>query len=600
MSSEDVDMKGSAISRFATSVIVLALIVSGCGSGSGGGGGANLNANAQSLSGTAASGSPIVGTVLVKDSLGATHNTTIGEAGAYRVDVTGMTPPFMLQAQGLVGNRSMSLYSAATAADIGNVINITPATDLVVAMAAQQPAGNYFAGGAFSAFTASALQNAQNTVRQQLMPVLTALNLSPTVDLLHASFPADHTGLDEMLDVMQVSPVAPNSMMIKNLADNSSVTCDVTNSVCAGMLTANNVSSYAMAVQQMAVQFSALAQLFTTGLPSPTNPTLRALFDQNNFMHEGENLNAFLGEMTSNQKFVGLQIAAINVEQLGSNQALVSYVLQAGGLSHSAEMQFNWSGSNWLMAGDQHRVSFGLKATSYLWNTISGGMMMSQPQIYTGMQLDISDPGNTGASYAVVTGPSLPTSNGGVTGKTVGALLFKNAAGLFQVAAPGASYNGTQTLSNSTPPYDFYPMTDAAIGSLSDNTLYTVQVYTGAGTLLGTYTMTMAKPPYRASSLAAGSFPALTVPTNMMTMAGMGGSASFSWTLPSGYKSDDLRMEQWGTAGQMITDDTNIIGSDTATTMTIPTYAGSLNYSVLWLSTADIYDRHLAWGGRVQ
>jgi hypothetical protein len=55
-----------------------------------------------------------------------------------------------------------------------------------------------------------------------------------------------------------------------------------------------------------------------------------------------------------------------------------------------------------------------------------------------------------------------------------------------------------------------------------------------------------------------------------------------------------------GTAGQMITDDTNIIGSDTATTLTIPTYAGSLNYSVLWLSTADIYDRHLAWGGRVQ
>lgn len=592
-------MRGRAIGRF-TVVALALLIVSGCGGGGGGGGSANLNANALYLSGTAASGAPIVGMVVVKDSQGATHSMAIGAAGAYRVDVTGMTPPFMLQAQGLVGNRSVTLYSAATAADIGNAINITPATDLVVAMAAQQPAGNYFTGGAFSAFTASALQNADNTLRQQLQPVLTALNLSPTVDLLHASFLADHTGLDEMLDVLQVSPMAPNSMMIKNLADNSSVTCDVTNSVCAGMLTANNVSSYATAVQQMAAQFNALAQLFTTGLPSPANPALQALFDQANFLHEGENLNAFLSEMTSNPRFVGLQITAINVEQLGPNQALVSYVMQAGGLSQTAEMQLNWSGSNWLLAGNQHKVGFGLKATSHLWNMMSGGMMMSSPQIYSGLQFDTTDPGNTGAAYAVVTGPGLPTSNGGVTGKAAGALLFKNAAGLFQVAAPGVPYNGTQTLANSTPPYDFYPMTDAAIGSLSDNTPYMVQVYTGAGTLLGTYAMTMAKPPYRASSLAASSFPALTVPTNMMTMAGMGGSASFSWTVPSGYKPDALRVEQWGTAGQMITDDTNIIGSDTTATMTIPTYAGSLNYSVLWLSTADLYDRHLAWGGRIQ
>ncbi len=591
-------MKGSARGRFVTSV-VLALVVSACGSGSGGGGGGN-NPSAVSLSGTAASGSPIVGTVLVKDSLGATHSTIIGGTGAYRVDVTGMTPPFMLQAQGLVGNRSVTLYSAATAADIGSTIDITPPTDLVVAMAAKMSAGNYFTGGDYGMFTTSALQNAQNAVRQPLQPVLNALGLSLTIDLLHTTFLADHTGFDEMLDVLQVSPVAPNSVMIKNLADNSSVTCDVTNSVCTGMLTANNASGYATAMQQVAAQFSALAQLFATGLPSPTNPTLRALFDQANFLHEGENLNAFLSDMTTNPKFVGLQITAINMEQLGPNQALVGYVLQVDGLSHSAEMQLNRSGSNWLLAGNQRRVGFGLKATSYLWGTMSGGMMMSPPQIYTGLQLDASDPGNTGASYAVVTGPGLPTSNGGVTGKAAGALLFKNAAGLFQVAAPGASYNGTQTLANSTPPYDFYPMTDVAIGGLNDNTPYTVQVYNGASTLLGTYTMTMAKPPYRASSLAASSFPVLTVPANWMTMAGMGGSASFSWTVPSGYLPDDLRMEQWGTTGQMITDDASIIGSDTAATMTIPAYAGSLNYSVLWLSTADIYDRHLAWGGRVQ
>jgi hypothetical protein len=579
----------------ASAVLVLALIISGCGGGGGGGGSGATNSGANNLSGTAAAGSAIVGTVSVKDSLGMTRSAVIGATGIYQVDVTGMTPPFGLQAQGLVGDHSVTLYSAATAADIGNTINITPLTDLIIAMVGQQAAGAYFTAGHFSGITAPALLNAQDIVENKLLPVLTALNLNPSIDLLHASFSADHNGLDAMLDLLQESQAAPNSVMIEDMADGSSITCDVTNGNFSGTLTANNVSTYVTAMQQIAAQFNSLAQLFAAGLPSPTDPSLLMLFDKNNFIHDGENLSAFL----SNKNLVGMQITAINVEQLGASQALVGYVLQAGGLVQHGEMELNWSGSNWLLAGNQHKVDLSLKSTSYLANAMSGGMMLGSPKINTGLKLDLTDPGNIGASYAIVTGTGLPTNTGGVSGTGAGVLLFKNTAGSFQVAAAGAPYSGTAT-KGLTSPADFYALSDTAISNMGDNSSYVVQVYDGGGSLLGSYTVTMAKPPYLASSLTASIFPVLTVPTNWMTMSENGGSASFSWTLPSGYKTDDLHMEQWGTAGEMMIIDPTVTSTDTATTMTIPAYSGTLSSSFVWFSTADLYDRQLAWGEQIQ
>lgn len=574
----------------------LALIVSGCGGSGGGGGSGTTNSASTYLSGTAASGAPIVGTVLVKDSLGATKSVVIGTTGAYQANVTGMTPPFMLQAQGLVGNRSVTLYSAATSADIGRNINITPLTDLIIAMVGQQAAGAYFTAGHFSGVTASALLSTQNIVDNELQPVMTALSLSPSIDLLHVSFAADHTGLDAMLDLLQVSQAVTNSVMIENMADGSSITCDVVNGSFSGMLTASNVSNYTTAVQQIAVQFNTLAQLFAAGLPSPTDPSMVTLFDKNNFMHDGEDLTAFL----NTKNLIGMQITAINVEQLGATQALVGYVLQTGGVAQHGEMDLNWSGSNWLLAGNQRKVDLSLKSTSYLANAMSGGMMMGSPKPYSGLKLDLSDPGNIGASYAIVTGTGLPTNTGGITGTGAGLLLFKNAAGLFQVAAAGVPYSATAT-KGITSPADFYAMSDTAISNMGDNTSYVVQVYGGSGSLLGSYTVTMIKAPYLASSLTASNFPVLTLPTNWMMMSMNGGSASFSWTHPSGYQPDDLHMEQWGTAGEMTIIDPTVNSTDTMATMTIPAYlGGTLSSSFVWFSTADLYDRQFAWGEQIQ
>ena len=68
-----------------------ALLLSACGGG--GGGSASTATPSTLISGTAAAGSPIIGKVTIKDSLGAQKTVDIAADGKYTVDVAGMTGP---------------------------------------------------------------------------------------------------------------------------------------------------------------------------------------------------------------------------------------------------------------------------------------------------------------------------------------------------------------------------------------------------------------------------------------------------------------------------------------------------------------------------
>ena len=114
---------------FTCGITAVVLGISACGSSS------NAPA-AKTLSGTAAAGAAIIGTVTVKGSLGNTKSELIEADGTYNVDVTGLTAPYRLRAQGTVGGRTYKLHSYAQEADIGGNVNITPFTDLIIANAA--------------------------------------------------------------------------------------------------------------------------------------------------------------------------------------------------------------------------------------------------------------------------------------------------------------------------------------------------------------------------------------------------------------------------------------------------------------------------------
>jgi len=177
---------------------------------------------ATTLSGTAAIGQPIAGSVFAIDINGKVSPaaTTTG-LGAFVLDVGGMTAPYILSITGTAGGKQVTLNSIATAA--GQTVNITPLTDLIVSTAAGRPAGsslvslcapvaNVVAPDCLSALTAAATPAKLDAAVTAISAMIAPLNAAGTNPLTGA-FTANGTGLDAVLDQILVSPADAQSAM---------------------------------------------------------------------------------------------------------------------------------------------------------------------------------------------------------------------------------------------------------------------------------------------------------------------------------------------------------------------------------------------------
>src|ERR1700730_4231075 len=170
------------------------------------------------LSGTAASGAPITGTmngaVLLKDSSSPakTVSSPTDSTGKYSftpAQILGFVAPFMLQVSYQIGGTSYYLHSAVTAEDVasGNAtINITPLTDLVIANLGNEIAEKIFANGNYSGLlTKTALDAGVLALDSLLQPVLLQMGVAGSVDLLRPSFTANGPGLAAVMYALKVT-----------------------------------------------------------------------------------------------------------------------------------------------------------------------------------------------------------------------------------------------------------------------------------------------------------------------------------------------------------------------------------------------------------
>jgi len=178
-------------------LVVVGLLLFGC---SGGGqssspapGGASLT-----VSGVAATGSAVSGTVYLKDSSGKELSMATTN-GTFAFDVSALTPPFMLKASW--GSKTMFSFAAAV-----GTANITPLTQMIVAAAANggNLAAIYAAADkATFAAVASNLSVATASLRANLKPLLASY--SADMDPITGTFAADGTGMDSLLDHVTVT-----------------------------------------------------------------------------------------------------------------------------------------------------------------------------------------------------------------------------------------------------------------------------------------------------------------------------------------------------------------------------------------------------------
>lgn len=154
---------------------------------------------ANTLSGTAATGAPIVGgTVDVKCAGGGPLQATTDATGAWSVTFSGQTLPCAVKVSG--GNLAGGQAFHSVAFELG-VANITPLTDVVVAnLAAGDPAAwfNGLNAAAFQGINANAVNAALGNVRNAFnLPALG--NLDPLRDRFE---PVAGNALDDILEAM--------------------------------------------------------------------------------------------------------------------------------------------------------------------------------------------------------------------------------------------------------------------------------------------------------------------------------------------------------------------------------------------------------------
>lgn len=313
------------------------------------------------LSGTAAAGAPIIGQVTVKGSLGVTRTALIEANGNYSVDVTGLTAPYRLRASGTVGGVQYQLHSYAEEADLGNTVNITPFTDLIVANAAGQIASAYFDDASPADIPPADLAAQEEALQTKLQDVFTTLGVGTAIDLLHTVFSADHTALDAALDVISIEvDSASNVATITNVIDNTSITDAILDptDVSAPLAVGTDLAAAVTARQAVFNVFDNFSTLFVAGLPSAAqlDPFLST-----DFLQDDQGKAQTLTKWSTDPTLVGLSLnsTVINAIDETAGTATVSFNVAFNGVVRPTEVD-TWAltkaSGAWQLRGNQEIV----------------------------------------------------------------------------------------------------------------------------------------------------------------------------------------------------------------------------------------------------
>lgn len=519
--------------KFALGALTLSLLAA-CGGGGGSGGGTDEPPPSETLfSGVAAAGLPLVGTVTVKDSLGATRSATIGTNGSYSIDVEGMTAPFVFRAEGRAGGREYTVHAAATAADVGGVINVTPLTDLVVSNVAGEIAAAYFERNPDASLTAAALDAEIAQLRTRLLPVLQALGVEAGIDLLRTPFTPLADALDRAIDVLRVSYGDDGVATITNVVTQQQIQDDLATraaeeAAAAVLDDTGGVADAGSDIQQIRAALEDFSALFDGGLPAPGVVTAQL---SPGFLFRDQTAGEFAAELASFDALVGAAFTDVTIDSIdyaGANPiATVSFVIRSPQGNLIAPHEDNWQlvkqSGVWRLHGDQRVLD--IESVSYMnKSTYRSGGGIARTCLQSGLSLIVEDynPANNGGAvaYVTVTGPGIAAGGARLDAPELGGFFpidpatSNGGGGNYYVAADGCNGEGFQV---------------AGLASVPDNAIYTFRVYDAADNLLQTYTDRVAKRPLTLAELDASTeFPVIAAPTVGAFAAYGGGSLDVS------------------------------------------------------------------------
>ncbi len=178
----------------AAAAILGLAVLTGCGSDTG-------SVALHQVSGTAAVGAPIAGTVYVKDSQGTEVSVATDADGKFSIDVDGMQAPFMIKV--VPNDNSDTLYSFASAEGIANATSLTNFA-LFLASDKANLAAIYDSWDG-TGIDEIDLVAAQTKINANLVAEMESAGLDPySYDFVKEPFDADSSGIDAVLDGIDV------------------------------------------------------------------------------------------------------------------------------------------------------------------------------------------------------------------------------------------------------------------------------------------------------------------------------------------------------------------------------------------------------------
>jgi hypothetical protein len=561
--------------------------------------GSSSSSDANTIRGIAAAGAPIVGIVNVKGAEGNTASATIGLDGSFSLNVSALTAPYILYATGTVYGESITIYSAGVAT--GN-INITPITDFILRKALADSAEDAFDAWTSSSVTEETLDAAETEVQEQLAPILDAAGLTDDVDLVSGTFEADQTGLDAVLEAIDITyDETGTTATIENELTDSTYTDDVTTTTddTEAGLPDDDANTEISDIDAISAVFRLLEELYETEDATATElNTYFAPYVADDFFEDGETKTEMLDSWVTGEEGpgVGLTLSATIEETFdvtGTDYTkgyIITIYYTDTHESGSLLTKMVYNGTKWLWYGNRRWLRTEARASARL--IISPATMDTDIEItYTGLDVSAEDESNyaynQGVRSTIVTGPGLPET---------GLVFFRD--------YPYSCFHIYET-QNCQDNHIYCIADDTVISEISDGSVYTTRLYaelaanvTLANTALQTYTDTLNKSPVLNSELSASIFPTLTAPASHdIADLNIPGEVTVSWTNPANMTVDEAEISWY--VGETNYYVENEVGSEGGTSVVLdatglpaPEY-----WAYLWLWGSDDYGRDysLSW-----
>jgi hypothetical protein len=358
------------------------------------------------ISGVAAAGAPIIGNVEIMDSLGVKRGAPIQDDGTYQVDVSGMNGPFIVKASGSIAGVSVTYYSAATQADVGGTINVTPFTDLLLSNIAGKWINQYLSDESKIPEFASNLPpkkigKAQDALFAMLRPILIQLGVTETIDLIRTLFKADHSGVDALMDLVKVEySTDENVAILRNvITRNKMVEIDLTQPIPLTPIPPTNYEdidvSAANDVKEIGAVLKRLENLFASGLPTPEILASSGVFDtSDDFTQGGASFKQFVDEVSTEPELVGLRFKW-SLYQLdpGRKATIFAKIILKNDNTYSPDSEvlvLRKVAGSWRYGGDNQIASIDFKNEHALELNLNSQLVnISTPQIRNGIRFNI-------------------------------------------------------------------------------------------------------------------------------------------------------------------------------------------------------------------